>query len=223
MIYVLFFVLIALLVAFITYLAVKGYLRYPKKVIVCFYGLVFMIYLILGNYKAMYEYYTPLNLEKIENYKKFRPLHARLQQELVANLSKIVADPNNINAWWRLAKIYEIKGDFNLAVDAWDKLILLEPNNPEHVKAWLKANLQDNQGILSLKAIDVATTLHNTYLDDPSYLNILLLHEYNSGNYTQALAYLKDMQVLLNKYEVDPDTKIQVAGLAEIIAKKTNK
>ena len=112
-------------------------------------------------------------------------MHAQLQQLQQA----VTTDPNNADAWYGLGQLYVTGGQFQLAIEAFDKVIGIEGEQADLVGAKAQATYYGaNQTITpEVQAlIDRALALD---ANDPSTNILLGMHNFMNQSYQQAIDY----------------------------------
>jgi cytochrome c-type biogenesis protein CcmH/NrfG len=170
-----------------------------------------LIYCFAGNPRLVHEYYTQANMTNRIRNKQLQPLNNDLQKELVYNLLLIDEQRTNATAWFGIAKIYELQGQYALAQDAYYNLMNLEPDNDFFFKQFVKMSSKDTKGILGAEIRQKLLTLVKKQ-EDITYLNLLAIDAYNQEQYMHAAAYWLRVYNLAQSTNTNNDllTDIQV-------------
>jgi cytochrome c-type biogenesis protein CcmH/NrfG len=180
------------------------------------------IYYLAGNPRLLVAYYTPENIMLRMRSKQLQPLNNEIQHDLVASLLLIDENRANIEAWWSVAKIYELQHQYSLAQDAYYNLMNLEPGNELFFKQFTKMMLKDTKGVLSIdirhKLIDLVAKK-----EDLTYLNLLAIDAYNTEHLDAAIIYWQRMYNEAKANNIDNETLIDINKLIDACKKVKKK
>ncbi|REL36717.1 c-type cytochrome biogenesis protein CcmI [Thalassotalea euphylliae] len=112
-------------------------------------------------------------------------MHAQLQQLQQA----VATDPNNADAWYGLGQLYVTGGQFQLAVEAFDKVIAIEGEQADLLGAKAQATYYGANQTITPEVqtlIDRALALD---ANDPSTNILLGMHNFMNQSYQQAINY----------------------------------
>ncbi|REL31784.1 c-type cytochrome biogenesis protein CcmI [Thalassotalea euphylliae] len=112
-------------------------------------------------------------------------MHAQLQQLQQA----VATDPNDADAWYGLGQLYVTGGQFQLAVEAFDKVIAIEGEQADLLGAKAQATYYGANQTITPEVqtlIDRALALD---ANDPSTNILLGMHNFMNQSYQQAINY----------------------------------
>jgi len=170
------------------------------------------VYLLAGNPKILSQYYKQASMTNRIRNKQLRPLNNELQKELVFNLLLLDEQKNNIDAWFKVAKIYELQHQYHLAQDAYYNLMNLDPQNEFFFKQFIKMSTKDTNGLLT-EEIRAKLMLKLKKQQDITYL--LAIDAYNQQEFVLAANYWSQVYSLAQKGDANNETLTDIKILIE--------
>lgn len=151
---------------------------------------------------GLYRYWG--SSEKLQVALQQQQQEAQLRAELtspeavITNLkAKLQQDPNSVQGWYLLGRVYFSQGQFNDAVTAYATANQLQPNNPELMMPYAQALYYIEPRQLKGKALELVNQVKRLQPDNGQLLNLLAIVSYDQGKFQQAIAY---WQQLLGHY-----------------------
>lgn len=171
------------------------------------------IYIKIGGYAEIMQ-----NQQRQQQEVKAKEILKKVNSvdEVLAMLqNKLKDNPNSVEGWYLLGRIYASIGNWQLANDSFNKAYTLEPKNEKIIVNLVESSWQLNNNKMSSQNQKLLDEVLATNNQNIAALSLLAVDAYLGHNYTSAINYWERILEILPKEHPDR------AGVQKAIAKCT--